>query len=235
MYYVECVEENFGANTAASDALLHPELKRPRSNWSRVRSVVLAATETPVTALATWIARDWFDDEFTSANISPDDIARACAPFERRLAHDPITDTETLRMRAAVRAVRYLNVRGRAGLGANSRAFEHFICDAHVPIGRAEGDLGHREHVVPLKLLRDRCIKMLEANASVHTVARWLRDYLAIVEITKRQAHALDHVHRWKTSMPPGWDFENGCIYERLHRAGITFLAHSAAPCRCVL
>lgn len=233
MYFVECVEEGFGANTKACDALLHPGLKRPRSFWSGVRSVVFSAPKAPVTAMATWIASEWFDEQCASANVSPADIAHACTPFERELAADRVTDAETLRMRAAVRAVRYLNVRRQAALGSDSRAFEHFIPDVHVPVGKGESGTEHREHVIPLKLLRNRCNLMLEAGASVERVAEWLRTFLAIVRITKDQARMLDHTHGWKTSMPLDWNFESGCIYERLHRAEIAFFPHPAAPCRC--
>ncbi|MBA2962136.1 MULTISPECIES: hypothetical protein [Ramlibacter] len=232
-YYAESVEEGVGANTRASDALLEPGLERPRSNWARVRSVILAARTTPVTAAATWMARDWFPDACAAANVSADDVARACAPFESELAAERVTDAKTLRARAAVRAVRYLDLRRRAGVGASSRAFEDFIPDEYVPVGKGANGTGRREHVVPLKLLRDRSNEMLAEGTSVAEVAAWLRDYLAIVEITKAEADALDHSHRWKTRMPPGWEFGTGCLYERLHRAGYAFSPHPAAPCRC--
>lgn len=233
VYFVECVEEGFGANTSACDVLLDPGLKRPRSDWPRLKAVVRAAPEAPVTAVATWIARDWFANQCAIANVSLADVASACKPFERPFA--ALVDGKKLPMRAAVRAVRYVNVRRRAGLGAHTRSFEYFIPDKYVPVGKVagEGEARRREHVVPLKVLLDRCNQMLETGASEPEVAEWLLQHLAIVEITKKQAHALDYTHGWKTCMPPKWEFDSGCIYERLHGAKFEFTADPASPCSC--
>lgn len=233
VYFVECVEEGFVANSNACDALLHPWRERPRSDWPRLKSVVLAAPEAPVAAVATWIARDWFANHCAIANVSLADVASACEPFERSFA--ALDDDKKLPMRAAVRAVRYLSVRRRAGLGAHTRSFEYFIPDKYVPVGKVagEGEARRREHVVPLKVLLDRCNQMLGTGASEPEVAEWLLRHLAIVEITKKQAHALDYMHGWKTCMPPNWEFDSGCIYERLHGAKFEFTADPAAPCSC--
>jgi hypothetical protein len=71
--------------------------------------------------------------------------------------------------------------------------------------------------------LRDRCNELLRSGVPVNQVARWLRGWLVIVQITRSEADELDHYRGLKTVMPATWKFETGCLFERLHVAGIDF------------
>lgn len=139
-----------------------------------------------------------------------------------------VSDIETIIRRSFVRLVRYLQQTRLANEGAHSRCFEYFIAAAHVPTGFGKDGGTHPEHVVPCAFLRDRCIARLAQGASVEEVAHEIRPFLAIVMITEDECKYLDTGKSngglgLKDTMPVGWNFEMGNIFERLHVAGIAF------------
>ncbi|MDP3183092.1 MAG: hypothetical protein Q8M54_09800 [Desulfobaccales bacterium] len=89
---------------------------------------------------------------------------------------------------------------------------------------------GHKEHLVPCALLRDRAFHMfweaLDAKKDMteveKEVAQMLERFLVIAHISRDEAHKLDHKLGLKTRMPDDWTWETGLIDARLTHAGIT-------------
>ena len=81
----------------------------------------------------------------------------------------------------------------------------------------------HREHVVPLALIRDHCEKMFSLGGNVAAVTKLLERHLKIVMISKAERLRLDFDLGLKVSMPKGWSFddENADPFARLKAAGI--------------
>ena len=130
--------------------------------------------------------------------------------------------------RAFYRLARYLHREWAQTVPGNSRVFESFIAAAYVPRGQSHRGGGHAEHVVPCQYLRTHCIGMFQAGATLHDVARTCGENLAIVDIHPEEKDRLDRSVRrgglgLKVAMPAGWSVGKGCVFERLHRAGIAF------------
>ena len=81
----------------------------------------------------------------------------------------------------------------------------------------------HREHVVPLALIRNECERMFALGRDVASVARLLERHLKIVMISKAERQRLDFELGLKTCMPDGWSFADDYAdpFARLHAAGI--------------
>ena len=130
--------------------------------------------------------------------------------------------------RAFYRLARYLHREWAQSVPGNSRVFEFFLPADSVPRGLSHRGKGHAEHVVPCQFLRKHCIDMFNAGTAVRDVARVCRENLAIVDIHPEERNSLDRSRSHgglglKVTMPPGWRFGEGCIFERLHEADITF------------
>lgn len=132
--------------------------------------------------------------------------------------------------RSFLRAARYIKrIQDDEKAPAHSRVVELFIPDEFVPRGVGKNGLGHREHVVPCVLLRDKCVELFEKDsATIEEVADFLKRHVVIVEISPSQQHCLDASKSkggrgLKHCMPTGWEFESGCIFARLHDANILF------------
>jgi hypothetical protein len=134
-----------------------------------------------------------------------------------------VIDVEEPLRRGLVQLARYFEKRLIDGWGAHTRSFECFVRDELLPVGKGHAGGGHREHVVPCALLRDRCMELLRAGLPLEAAADWMRPYLAIVLITPQQANVLDVELGLKTRMPVSWRFDRDCIFDRLHKAAITF------------
>jgi hypothetical protein len=135
---------------------------------------------------------------------------------------NPLREKSLLKTRGGSLA-RYLEKRLVDGGGAHTRAFECFVPDSLLPQGQSHAGGGYREHVVPCALLRDKCMELLRSGIPVEQVAEWMRPYLAIVVITPDEANKMDSEMGLKTRMPSGWRFDEDCIFDRLHVAGIEF------------
>lgn len=102
----------------------------------------------------------------------------------------------------------------------HSRLFDTLVYDIPVK-GKSKNGGGHKEHLVPCALLRDLAFKMFWEGKSEKDVAEMLRRLLCIAYVTTAEARLLDHGLGFKTTMPPGWDFETGSVMARLEAAGI--------------
>lgn len=220
IYLLECSEYKVGPDTRCTAMMLLP--LKAKANAMKASISKVDHGQTPVFSTALALA----GMPELSATFSPSDIQAAlhveCAPFESRPVVDP-SDREARLTMSFVQLVRYLEKRLVDGGGAHTRAFECFVPDSLLPQGQSHAGGGHREHVVPCALLRDRCIELLRAGLPVEQVAEWMRPYLAIVVITPDEAKKMDFEIGLKTRMPPGWRFDEDCIFDRLHVAGIAF------------
>lgn len=111
----------------------------------------------------------------------------------------------------------------------SSRLFDHLIYKHLISEGKSKKGGGHKEHLVPCALLRNRAFEMFwegknkkQDIAEVEKdVAEMLGRFLRIAHITPAEAHHLDHKLGFKKTMPSGWNFENGSVMARLEAAGI--------------
>ncbi len=220
-FLVEMAEEGRSYDTRSKAMLLHPLVVADADLRTCTQATLRPDSPTPITDLALALSsHPVLASPFSSEELRQP-LQEDCAMMDRRFSL--ITDPEDVLIRAFERLVRYFDKRLFDGYGAHTRAFEAFLPDAMVPRGQGNDGGTYREHVVPCNLLRDQCNKWLRHGVPVPHVARWLRPYLAIVHITAGQADLLDQELGFKTRMPPDWAFESGCIFERLHVAGVAF------------
>ena len=104
--------------------------------------------------------------------------------------------------------------------GIHSRLLEYLIEDAFVEVGESLKGRGHREHIIPLTMIRDQAIKMFNQNYLVEDVAEMIEKNLKLVHITKNEQQYLDNELGYKTSMPQGWKFGDD-PFARLSKANI--------------
>lgn len=220
IYLLECSEYNVGPDTRCTAMMLLP--LKAKAGAMRAATAKIDRRQTPVFSTALALA----GMPELSATFSPSDIQDAlrveCAPFESRPVVDP-SDREARLTLGFVQLARYLEKRLVDGGGAHTRAFECFVPDSLLPQGQSHAGGGYREHVVPCALLRDKCMELLRSGLPVEQVAEWMRPYLAIVVITPDEATKMDSEMGLKTRMPSGWRFDEDCIFDRLHVAGIEF------------
>lgn len=106
----------------------------------------------------------------------------------------------------------------------HSRLLDEPLIPNHIIMaGRSRAAAEHREHVVPLALIRDQCEKMFSQGKDVSAVTKLLERHLKIVMISKAERLRLDFELGLKVSMPEGWSFddENADPFARLKAAGI--------------
>lgn len=106
----------------------------------------------------------------------------------------------------------------------HSRLLDEPLIPNHViTVGRSRSAAEHREHVVPLALIRNQCEKMFTMGTELSEVARLLARHLKIVMISKAERQRIDFDLGLKVSMPEGWSFEdeNADPFARLKAAGI--------------
>lgn len=153
------------------------------------------------------------------------DLRALCLEYERDIRS--VAGPELVE-RSFLRAARYILRMLTEGASAHSRIVEVFVPDAFVPRGAGKNGPGHREHVVPCVFLRDAGLDLFRKGASIDEVARFLRRYVVIVDISVPEQKYLDGSLTsgglgLKNSMPAGWDLQTGCIFQRLHDAAIKF------------
>lgn len=162
-------------------------------------------------------------------------IRLACQPFERPPRN--VTAPTEILDRAFIRLARYIRLMQTTDVSRDSRVFDYFIPDNAVLRGRsrkAPARNFHPEHVVPCAYIRDICLKVFDGakiydeatvvDASIEDIVPILRRLLAVVRISQDEWKCLDEgPNALKYSMPDNWDFETGCIYERLHEKNIAF------------
>lgn len=106
----------------------------------------------------------------------------------------------------------------------HSRLLDEPLIPSYIIIaGRSRTSAEHREHVVPLALIRNQCEEMFSSGADVSAVAKLLERHLKIVMISKAERQRLDFELGLKVNMPEGWSFEdeNADPFARLKSAGI--------------
>lgn len=117
--------------------------------------------------------------------------------------------------------------------GFNSRIFEkmlHWEFD-FVGIGQsvevtAESGF-HPEHVVPCAVLIMESRRLIEENKlSNEEIAKLLQKHWKIARITKKQQRYIDYDLGYKSSMPPGWNFETGETLVRLKLADVILITN---------
>lgn len=172
--------------------------------------------------LAIW-ANDKEQTQYDLEGIEVD-LRALCLVHEREI-RQIYGQTEEMIKRSFLRAARYIHAEGAS---AHSRAVEIFVPDEFVPRGFGTKGPGHREHVVPCVYLREKCLDLFAEGATIEQVAQFLRRYVVIVDITKDEQGCLDRSIAnggmgLKNSMPPGWQLDTGCIFQRLHDANIAF------------
>lgn len=120
--------------------------------------------------------------------------------------------------RAFKRAALVLFEAWEEGWGHTRLLDEPLISDHLVEVGQSLKGADRREHVIPLKLIYDRCEKMFESGASVQSVAEFLQRHVRIVRIANVERQKIDHTLGLKTKMPEGWSFDDpgADIYARL-------------------
>jgi len=143
-----------------------------------------------------------------------------------------IFTSEQLRSRAFDRAAWVLrhyweeqrdDAKGEARV--HSRLFDPLVPDCHITIGTSKNGGGHKEHLVPCVVLRNRAFSMYREGKSEKNVAEMLEKFLRIAKISKAEAYYLDHGVfngiKLKTAMPVYWNWDTGSVMARLEAAGI--------------
>jgi hypothetical protein len=127
---------------------------------------------------------------------------------------------EILKYRQCRRVAVVLRGHWEEGTGIHSRIFvlvnERFIID-----GESVNGNGHKEHVVPLCLIRDECLKLYDERHSVETVTQAIMKHLSIVLISPKEQEHIDFTLKLKNKMPKGWIFGKDEILARLIEGGI--------------
>lgn len=103
----------------------------------------------------------------------------------------------------------------------HSRLFDTLVHDPLILIGKSKNGGGHKEHLVPCALIRNRAFEMYHDKKTVEEVAKMIGQFLRIAHISPEEARLLDVELKLKTIMPIDWDFENGSVLRRLEKAGI--------------
>ena len=114
--------------------------------------------------------------------------------------------------------------------GFNSRIFSHMLHPEKdfVFLGTSleatkESRL-HPEHVVPCAVLIAECCRLISEGQTNEDVAKLLKKHWKIAYVTKEQANLIDYGHKWKSTMPPGWNFETGNTLRRFELANIQLI-----------
>ena len=116
--------------------------------------------------------------------------------------------------------------------GFNSRIFQYMLHLEYdfVGIGASKeainNDEFHPEHVVPCAVMIAEVNRLIsEDNLSDDEIAKLLKRHWKIARITKDQAKHIDFKLGYKSSMPDGWNFEEGDTLARLKEANISIIS----------
>ena len=116
-------------------------------------------------------------------------------------------------------------------LGFNSRIFSHMLhperhfVSAGISQSVKDGTPTHPEHLVPCATLITECKRMIrEGIHSDETIASLLQRHWKVATITKEERDRLDFRLKYKSTMPPGWRFEDGDTFARFIEAEIILL-----------
>lgn len=131
-----------------------------------------------------------------------------------------VYEWEAVRERRLLRIAQMIYDHWEEGAGMDTRIFQvPVINDGLVLWGRSVNGGAYREHAVPRVVIRDECLKMLDAGSSIQDVKERLSQYLWIVHITEEEAARLNA--EYKQSMPEGWAFGEDSPFTRFEAVGI--------------
>lgn len=228
LFFWEMYEEGQGGDTRAIK-LLYPFVSSVEvRNYVlgelysvRHLSLIEAALQ-----LAVWKPETIFSQ--VDLNRIQSELHMLCAEYKPERQSRPVTDKDEILRRSSLRMARYLRRILTERASNHSRVVEFFIPNEFVPRGYGKNEHEHIEHVVPCALLRDRSLSLLQTGWSTNEVAHYVLHFLTVVEISKKERDRLDKSRAQgglglKTKMPPNWNFDDGCIYDRLHDAKISF------------
>lgn len=230
LFFRQIHEENHGGGHSGAIKLLSPW----KINAASLRRFVLdelyvkeKLSLTEVVQILAASPLDGMPPEYVIDDIR-DELVALCREHERPLQPVNKDDRDELLNRMFFRLSRQIHRIHSGELGAHSRMIELFVSEDLVPRGRGKDGPGHREHVVPCAFLRDASLRKFSEGASIDDIAVWIRPYIVIVDITKTQQRHLDaSINKGgcglKITMPVGWSFHTGCIFDRLHVADIEF------------
>jgi len=176
----------------------------------------LSLTEAAI-HLAAWLRERNFAPEGTEAIDAA--LREVCYPYEREKRI--VTDLEVTE-RSFLRLARYIRQMHTEGASQHTRVFDYFIPPKAIPRGKSHKGYSHPEHVVPCAFIRDTCLSYFakDKDYSLDDLVKLIRRLLVIVDIAEEERKTLDiGPFALKDKMPPGWDLETGCIYDRLHKA----------------
>jgi hypothetical protein len=136
-----------------------------------------------------------------------------------RFSKAELFDRAALRVAAHIRGL--LEEKG----SSDTRLLEAlFIPDELTVVGRSRACVGegHREHVVPRRVVIKECHRMIETGATDAEVARFIRDTVRIVRISDEERRRLDSRDQLglRQEMPAGWKI-GGDLFARLKAAQI--------------
>lgn len=115
----------------------------------------------------------------------------------------------------------------------HSRLFDTLVHEPLILIGKSTKGGGHKEHLVPCALIRNRAFEMfhdgkhreVDGRQVLEDVAEMIGTFLRIAHISPEEARLLDVELKLKTTMPVDWSFETGSVLSRLEKAGIELVA----------
>jgi len=81
----------------------------------------------------------------------------------------------------------------------------------------------YREHVVPCVMVHNKLVDMYLNGAKLAEMAQFIKTYLVIVLISKKEAEKLDIELGLRTTMPEGWNWGDS-VFDRLKAAEITIV-----------
>lgn len=235
LFFRDMYEEGNDGDTRAI-AVLNPCKVRNTAIRSYIQQELYGRGLT-LTQVAQHLA-DWAHADLRwPAQTIADEIIELCAEHERPMAKAGSIKCDLEQTdRTFLRLARYLRRMMTDDTSLHSRVFEWFIPMGFVPQGIGRRGQNYPEHVVPCIYLRNAAFDLYRRGKSIEQVAGFLRRNLVVVWISAEEASHLDRSkHRGgrglKTTMPDRWTFENGCIFARLHDAGIEFSPPSGYAC----
>lgn len=231
LYMIDCDDERSGGHSEFIRQML--ARMAPRLTVEDVRrcaSVVLRdGSESPVYSIAQALAILPAVEAVRVQVPIGDDLHEACRAVERP-PQSSFAGGE-LSQRKFTTMMRYLDQCRLEGRDGDSRVFRWLPHDVPFGLSKTFADKGGKywdEHVVPCALLRTQCQDMLASGVSVDQVSKWVRPYVAVVRLTEEEANYIDHVRKWKDTMPPAWEFDRDSVYARLEQSDIEFFAPTA-------
>ncbi|WP_162244831.1 hypothetical protein [Massilia sp. Leaf139] len=88
----------------------------------------------------------------------------------------------------------------KSNISSGLRVWKKLVAIQYGVVVRSTG--GHREHIVPRIIIRNGCLAMLNAGASINDLRDAIIVHLGIVEITRQEAYYLDYELNLKIRFP---------------------------------